>query len=611
MGNWRQLAAVPETRWDAATCFHDGKVYLLGGQRFYSASGSSYQNTFYIYDPVGNTWTTGPSLPATGPAYAFSTAADGIHLIFPVTGAHYAINPADTVPAWATRTPAPAPTVFQAAHFTDAAGRFYLAGGSLASGTGTSLKVNRYDPATDTWTARADLPASIDTGPTTSAGVLGSDGKVYLGGSASGLAVYDTAADTWSTTPAPPGAGYTTTAGQVSRLPSGIVLSVGRRYFTGRAGESALPLNRVDGYDPATGTWTMGVTPDFPGSTYNMSIATEPGGQIYLLGGIVDTSSGAASSAQAWAYKQNEPPTVATLLTMTGGVLVSTAVINRARHQFNDPNAGDSQSKADHRWRIVGDPTWITETVVSPNPWRDFPAGSLVAGNYERQVITYDAAGEPAPAWTPSGFFTAGDPPAGPVITYPIDGQLLEQVERVDWSTPSQEAYQVRRVADDGAGSPVAAPVGADIYFETGEVVDTLARTLPLTFETNGRTEHIQVNVKDGGLWSGWVSSVRGDVSYTPPPAPTFTPYPDPSTASLLLMIANPAPVGDEPAAAYNDVYITDPDPNTGQVVERRLATQVATNTPWRYRTPVGSWDYEGNLRVVAVAANGTTASST
>ncbi|CAI9417408.1 Kelch repeat-containing protein [Nocardioides sp. T2.26MG-1] len=597
MGSWRQLAALPETRWEAAAVFHGGKVYLLGGQRFFSGGSSSYQNTMFIYDPAGNTWTAGPPLPATGPAYAFSTAADGIHLVFPVTGAHYAIDPADPVPVWAVRTSAPAPTLLRAAHFTDASGRFYLAGGTLV-GSGSSLKVNRYDPTTNGWTARADLPANFDTGSTTSEGVLGGDNKVYLGGSTAGLAVYDPATDTWSTTTAPPTGGFGTSAGQVSRLPSGIVLSVGRRTYSGL-------LSRVDGYNPATGTWTAGVTPDFPASISDMSITAEPGGQIYLLGGTVDSATTTESTAQAWAYKQNEPPTVATLLTMTSGALVSTASTNRARHQFNDPNAGDSQSKFDWRYRKVGDPTWTTGTVISPNPWHDIPAGTLTPGNYERQILTYDAAGEPAPAFTASGFFTAATPPAGPSITYPINGQTLDQAERVDWSIPAQDSYQVRRVADDGAG----APNPAVIYYDTLEVVDTLTRSLPLNFAVNGRTEHVQVRVKDGGLWSDWVS-VSGDVSYTPPPAPTFTAYPDPTDGSLLVMIANPDPTGAEPAAAYNDIYITEPLPS-GVVTEERRVTEHPANTPWRYRVPVGSWDYSGaRIRVVAVAANGTTSSS-
>lgn len=603
MGSWRQLAALPQTRQDAAACFHDGKVYLLGGQQFFSGSSSSYRDTLYIYDPAGNTWTTGAALPATGLSYAFS-ATDGIHLVLPGTGAHYVYDPATNT--WALDTTAPVVARLSAHHFVDAAGRFYLAGGRATSG-GSLAVVHRYDPATGLWSALANMPAGLaPETPTRSPGVLGPDGKVYLGtaGFTDPLLVYDPATDTWSTTPVMPDAAQNAINVGVSRLPSGLIVTLPHLNFGGSGATSQL-MRRIDGYDTGSSTWSMGVIPDFPGTSSEAAVATETGGLVYLLGGLVDGASGTTTTAQAWAYKQNEPPLVATLLTMTGGVLVSTASTNRARHQFNDPNTGDSQSKFDWRYRKVGDATWITGTESTPNPWHDIPAGTLTAGNYERQVLTYDAAGEPSPAWTASGFFTAADPPAGPSITYPINGQTLDQAEHVTWSTPSQESYQVRRVADDGAGAPNTAVV----YFDTLEVVDTLTRTLALDFAVNGRTEHVQVRVKDGGLWSDWVS-VSGDVSYAPPPAPTFTAYPDPADASLLIMIANPDPGVGEPAAAYNDVYITDPQPD-GVVAEVRQATAVATNSPWRYWTPVGSWDYSGTrIRVVAVAANGTTAST-
>lgn len=602
MGVWKQIAALPAARNEAATAWHAGKVYVAGGILDTGFSGYSWQNSLFILDPVGNTWTTGAPLPTTGRCYAFSTASDGLHVVFIETGAHYAYDPG--VNTWATRTSAPGPGRVRAYHFLDSAGRFYLAAGQALGSPPNSYKVDRYDPVANSWTALPDAPSDTPY-PGEGAGTLGSDSKVYLAydSSTKDLIVYDPATGVWSRTPAMPD----TKAiwAQVSRLPSGIVLALPHLQDPPPGGVAPL-MRRVDGYNPATGAWTMGVTPDFPGSNYRAAVATEPGGIVYLLGGRSNNTAGEAfATAQAWAYKQNEPPTVATLLTLTGGVLVSTAVTNRARHQFNDPNAGDSQSKADHRWRKVGDLTWLTETVVSPNPWRDFPAGTLTAGNWERQVLTYDAAGEPAPAWTPSGLFTAADPPAGPVIIDPINGSIFDQIEHVEWSTPSQESYQVRRVADNGAGAPNTAVV----YFDTGEVVDTLTRKIPVTFETNNRAEHVQVRIKDGGLWSTW-DSVGGTVSYTRPPKPTFTTYTDPSTGSLLIMIATPEPLPGDPAAVSTRVYITEPLPS-GQVVEQRRAVDLPTNTAWRYWAPVGSWDYTGGrIRVESVAANGTTASS-
>lgn len=597
MGVWRQIAALPNRRYNAAACFHDDKVYLFGGRLTSGGGGISYESTHYVYDPAGNTWATGPALPTTGLCYAFSTASDGIHLIYPATGAHYAINPADTTPAWATRTSAPATDRVDAHHFTDAAGLIYLAGGRR-SGSGMAVEVHRYDVGTNVWTTRADMPTPIASRiPTASPGVLGSDDKVYVGHSsvsAAGLIVYNPTADTWATTAElPEGSGAADI--RVSRLPSGIVLVLPHQHLA----FSTTLIRRIDGYDPATGLWTMGVLPDFPGSSYEVTVATEPGGLVFLIGGnTLDASGVQVPTTASWAYQQNEAPTAPTQRTMVGGVTVSTGSANRAAWTFNDPNAGDSQSKFNLYYRVVGDPAWITVTRTTPNSWYDFAAGTLDAADYEWQVEAYDAGGLLSPR-TASAFFTAADPPDGPSITAPINGATVEQQATVVWSAPAQTSYQLRRVADS---SGVA--VTGTVYFDTGEVTEPLTRSLAVEFETNARTEHVQVRVKSGGLWSVWVD-VLVEVSYTPPPTPTVTLYVDPATASLLAMIANPEPVGADPAAAYNDVYVTE-----GGVEERR-ATQLATNSSWRYWTPISGADYEHAIRVVAVAANGTTASST
>lgn len=590
MGAWTQIAAIPNPRYNAAVCYHDGKVYLFGGTATNSPWFNIYETTHYIYDPAGNTWSTGAALPTAGFAYAFSTEADGIHLIYPATGAHYAIDPTDLTPAWATRTSAPlAPGVTATHHFTDADGLIYLAGGQ----PGSLIASHRYDPDTDAWETLDDLPAGIAArGPSGSPGVLGSDGLIYLGtaDAAGGLTTYDPDTDAWGTTSNMPDSPNGSDVG-VSRLPSGVVLTLPHRSTGGAL------LRRLDGYDPDAATWTMGATPDFPGSNLG-SVATEPGGLIYLLGGLTNLTGAATTSAAAWSYKQNEPPTAPTPRTLLGGVTVSTGGKNRASWTFNDPNVGDSQSAFNFYYRVVGDTSWTTVTKTTPNPWYDFDAGTLDPADYEWQVEVYDAAGEISPRTT-SALFTAADPPDGPSVTYPINGQAVEQLETVVWSAPAQDSYQLRRIADD-AGDPDPSTV----YFDTGEVAETLTRSLAVEFDVNDRFEHVQVRVKFSSLWSEWVG-VQVDVSYTPPPTPTFTVYPDATTGSLLVMIANPAPVGDEPPAAYNDVYVND-----GAGLERK-ASEIATNAGWRHWTPRSGRDYTGSVRVVGVAANGTTASST
>jgi hypothetical protein len=603
MGAWQQIAPLPNKLERACAVYHPDadKVYVFGGWN--QETGGVANRTTYILDPDTNTWSTGALMPAAviGGGAGLSSAAnfafvapDGLVHVLGAAGGHYRYDPdANT---WDTRA---GNTVLRQAAlaFQDSSGRIILAGGTVyGSGATPSYAVERYDPATNTWTSLADIPIGTEQQFNT-VGVLGDDGKFYSGYSTfcDDLVTYDPAGPTWARTPtfpvdgAVPG-GYNV---PVSRLPNGTILRLANN-------QGATRVKRIDGYNPTTGLWTMGVIPDFIGPVYDFAaIATDLTGRIWVIGGEDNYGSPSTnnSKTEAYVYLQNRPPTAATLLTLTGGVLVNTAIKNRARHQFNDPDAGDSQSKFDWRHRILGDPSWVTGTATNPNPWYDIDAGTLDPGDYERQVRTYDATGEAAP-WTASGFFTAADPPAGPTITYPVNGQELEQQERIDWSAAAQDSYQVRRVADD-AGEPDA----SEVYFDTGEVVDALTRTLALEFETNGRTEHVQVRVKDGGLWSDWVS-VSGDVSYTPPPTPEVTLYVDQGNASLLLMIVTAAPEGDDPPAVYVDVWIDD---GAG---EERKATQLPINGAWRYWTPVSGRDYATAVRVVAVSANGTTSSS-
>ncbi|GEP38898.1 hypothetical protein NPS01_25610 [Nocardioides psychrotolerans] len=593
MGAWQQIAPLPVAVATGAGLFHDGKVYVFGG-----ANNSGLTSSTFIYTPETNTWASGAPVPAALFGYAFSVGTKIHFLGFSTTSGavkhHYRYDPATNT--WENRA---TPPTFrgQPLGFQDAAGRIYLAmgreglGGS--SGYSPSYIVERYTPGSNTWETLTPAPYSDEQYSIT--GVMGDDGKLYCGHQtfASRLYVYDPATGVWSLTPETaslPDWGSGAYNQPVSRLASGTILALPGNH----GGERR---KRVDGYTPGASAWALGVIPDYPGAVLDYpAVATDPSGFVYLIGGE-DNYGGGSSSAQAYVYLENRTPNAPVLTTMVGGALISTASPNRAAHTFNDPDTGDSQSKFELRHRIVGTVTWTTVVVNSPNPFYDFPPGTFTPGNYERQVRTWDAGGLVGP-WCASGFFTAANPPAGPSITYPINGQSVEQTETLVWSTAEQDAYQVRRV-----GNTAGAPNTAVIYYDTGEVVAPLPRSIPLTFETNNRPEHLQVRVKFAGLWSVWIS-VMVNVDYTEPMVPSFVIYPDPDTASLQIMLTNPAPTGGAPVTVYNDVYVTEGG------VEERKATELPTNEGWRYWTPVSGRDYSTAIRVVAVAANGTTAST-
>ncbi|MFC1793953.1 kelch repeat-containing protein, partial [Planctomycetota bacterium] len=140
-------------------------------------------------------------------------------------------------------------------------------------------KVEEYDPATDTWTEKADMP----TGRVFLASSV-VDGKIYViggynfwGGGAALAAVeeYDPATDTWTKKadmPAPRGA-------------LGTSVVNGKVYVIGGNGKGDVTLATVEEYDPATDTWTRKADMPTARLFVNTSVVN---GKIYAIGGITE-----------------------------------------------------------------------------------------------------------------------------------------------------------------------------------------------------------------------------------------------------------------------------------------------------------------------------------
>ena len=111
--------------------------------------------------------------------------------------------------------------------------------------------------------------------------------------------------------------------------------------------------------------------------------------------------------------------------------------------QFVDPDPGDKQSRADIRYRIVGQPDadWIMllgtldpsfPTVLgkpgSQQFW-DFPPGTFATGeNYEWQVRTYDTIGGGlVPSdWSNSATFWGTGTPGNAIVSPPTDNTTIQ-----------------------------------------------------------------------------------------------------------------------------------------------------------------------------------------
>lgn len=234
----------------------------------------------------------------------------------------------------------------------------------------------------------------------------------------------------------------------------------------------------------------------------------------------------------------DQAPDAPTLVSPTGGQTVDRTAINRFRWIFSDPDPGDSQSVYELRYRATGDVAWTTVgPVTSPNSFHDFAAGTFATGDYEWQARVKDALGEQGP-FSPSSFFSIQIASDAPTILTPTNGSVIHNTpEILSWAAPSQTDFQWRRVADASGIANTAV-----VYADSGDVVGNDVRSVPVVFPTNNRFEHLQLRIKDSGLWTEW-ASVRVEVSYTPPPAPTVDVavyQVDAMDAALQITVTNP-----------------------------------------------------------------------
>jgi len=163
-GTWTQKADMATARYLLGSAVVDGKIYVIGGAPFYCGITAVVEE----YDPAADTWTRRSDMP---------TARQGLRAAA-VDGIIYAIG-----------------------------------GCEVAPGVDRDIStVEAYDPTTDTWTRKADMP----TARTLSA-IAVVDGIIYIiGGSfdedylsevnvevISAVEAYDPGTDTWTKYTAP------------------------------------------------------------------------------------------------------------------------------------------------------------------------------------------------------------------------------------------------------------------------------------------------------------------------------------------------------------------------------------------------------------------------
>jgi len=394
---WTRKADMPTARGYFSTAVVNGKIYAFGG----ALGPNSGTSVVEEYDPATDTWSRVSNMPEI--RYTPSTiAVDGI--IYLIGGSAslrgaglrtvYSYDP--STDTWTRKANTLTPRQAFSASVVD--GKIYTIGGW--DGSRWVSTVEMYDPATDTWTRKADMP--------TARFVLSSEavnGKIYaIGGVATlnpagpvldTVEEYDPVTNTWSPKADMPTASHALATGVVN----------GKIYAIGGGLPSGTPYTNVEQYDPMTDSWIIKSPMPTPRRAFAASVVN---GKIYAIGGV---GIGAAALKTVEEYDTGIPPRSPDF--NGDGIVDSVDMCILVEHWQTDyplcdiapPPFGDGIvdvqdliEAAEHLFEEVDDPTLIahwpldeTQGVIAYNDASDRD-GTLTNG----------------PVWRPDGGMMAG-----------------------------------------------------------------------------------------------------------------------------------------------------------------------------------------------------------
>ena len=251
---WTEKADMPTARSDFSTCVVDGKIFVIGGslRLKWDEYGDMSISTVEMYNPETDTWEGKAKMP---------TVRSGVSVSV-VDGKIYAIGGSKMKKIQVPR--------------------------GFKTGSEELPTVEMYDPATDTWTQKANMP----TPKKTKTCVV--DGKIYaIGGWSTAneqsqletVEVYDPATDTW------------TKAQSMNHARCSAAISVvnGEIYAMGGIGWppnrdpsgrylSSLYLSNVEVFNPKTNQWRERTEMSVPKAAHSTSVID---GKIYVIGGYL------------------------------------------------------------------------------------------------------------------------------------------------------------------------------------------------------------------------------------------------------------------------------------------------------------------------------------
>lgn len=284
--SWTVRAPMPTARLGLATAVVDGKILAIGG---YAEANALGLRTVEAYDPVTDAWTPRTPMP-TGRRWLPATAVNG--RVYAIGGTSGMLQPSlatveeydPTSDTWSTKQPMPTARLGLAVAALN--GKIYAVGG-VDTGTTTITQcgsanvfgtLEEYDPATDSWTSRQDMPT-----PRAALVFVPVGGKLYAigGGCDPGtgsplVEIYDPGTDAWTSRSGMP----TARSGLCGGVVDGSIFVIGGANGA-HTSFPALYANN-EAYDPGADAWTT--SPPLPTARSGLSCAAVVG-KVYAIGG--------------------------------------------------------------------------------------------------------------------------------------------------------------------------------------------------------------------------------------------------------------------------------------------------------------------------------------
>jgi N-acetylneuraminic acid mutarotase len=300
---WTMKSPMPKAISLHSASVVDGKIYVIGGtDNLYQWA--DYFSTVFVYNPETDNWTKKADM-SRGRARLSTSVVDG--KIYAIGGSPHRDAEVSTVEAydpatdtWTRKTDMPRARNWHSTSVVN--GKIYAIGGKIYPSATMVSTVEEYDPVTDAWTRKADMPTARSMH---SASVV--NGKIYViggvtteGGGGPGLSmveVYEPATNNWTRKADMPTARKALSTGVVN----------GKIYAVGGTTGWQPCFSTVEEYDPSTDTWTKKADMPTARGCHSVSVVD---GKIYVIGGVLNPSGWQPcfSTVEVYDSRLTDPP---------------------------------------------------------------------------------------------------------------------------------------------------------------------------------------------------------------------------------------------------------------------------------------------------------------